>query len=105
MGKDDLSMRNIKQAANELLPLLLHLVNSVIKKTTFPQSLKTNKIIPIKKMEKYLTSSDGWRPVNVVNSLSKLIQRVMLGQLLQHLADNNLVGHQHHGSIRNRSTQ
>ena len=29
----------------------------------------------------------------------------MLGQILQHLSDNKLVGHQHHGSIKNRSTQ
>ena len=102
MGQDDLSMRNIKQASSELLPLLLHLVNSVIKKKTFPSSLKTNKVIPIAKIGKDQSTVDGWRPINIGNALSKIIERVVLIQMLEHLAANNVVGHQHHGAVRNQ---
>ena len=105
MGEDDVCMRNIKQASTQLLPLLLHMVNAVILKMTYPKSLKTNKVIPITKKGKDQSSSDGWRPVNVVNSLSKIIERVLLAQMLEHLSSNEVVGHQHHGAVKNRSTQ
>ena len=67
LEKDDISVNIIKQAQSELEPALLHMVNSTIKTTTFPQSLKTTKVIPIRKPGKDITSSDGWRPVNVVH--------------------------------------
>ena len=104
-GQDDISMRLLKQAQSELEPLLLHMVNSTISTTNFPEVLKTAKVVPIEKVGKESTSSDGWRPVNVVAALSKVIERVMLQQILQHLKSNGLVGHQHHGAVKGMSTQ
>ena len=63
---DDISMRLLKQAQSELELLLLHLVNATIKTNEFPESLKITKVVPIKKVGKEPTNSDGWRPVNVV---------------------------------------
>ena len=105
MGEDDLSTKNIKQAQKELEPLLLKLINTTIKSTTYPEALKTTKIVPIPKPNKNKNNSDGWRPVNLVVALSKVIERVLLGQILDHLDNNKLVPAQHHGSIRGKSTQ
>ena len=71
----------------------------------YPKSLKTTKIIPIPKSGKTKTTSEGWRPVNVVAALSKIIERVMLAQIMQHLKDNDLIAPQHHGSVKGKSTQ
>ena len=48
---------------------------------------------------------DGWRPINIVAALSKVIKIVLLKQILDHLVNNNLVDAQHHGSVKHKSTQ
>ena len=104
-GLDTIPMRAIKAAANELAPLLLELVNSTISKTTFPTEMKTTKIIPIRKTDKEKTSSEGWRPINIVQAISNIIERVYLRQILNYLEVNNLVNHSHHGGVKGKSTQ
>ena len=104
-GQDTIPMRAIKAAANELAPLILNLVNATISSTTFPKNMKTTKIIPIRKIEKDKTSSEGWRPINIVQAISKIIERVYLRQMLNHLDENNLVNHSHHGGMKGKSTQ
>ena len=105
MGMDDLSMKVIKQAQSELEPLILHLVNSVIKTNKYPKGLKTTKIISIEKKGKDKNSVEGWRPVNVIAALSKIIERVLLQQILEHLESNNLINAAHHGAVKGKSTQ
>ena len=104
-GEDDISTRLLKQALQELEPLFLHMVNTTIKTTTYPDVLKTTKVVPIQKTGKDKTTSDAWRPINVVSALSKIIERVLLKQIQEHLDINNLVGQQHHGAVRGKSTQ
>ena len=48
-GEDEISMRMIKDARQELQPLLLVMVNQTISTTDYPSSLKTTKIVPIEK--------------------------------------------------------
>ena len=102
---DKISIWMIKQARSQLEPLLLHLVNRTILTGIYPTSLKISKIIPIEKMGKEPTNSSGWRPINLVNTISKIIERVLLSQILKYLDYNKLVGHIHHGSVRDKSTQ
>ena len=104
-GEDDISVRSIKQAQNELEPLLFKLVNSIIKTKNFPQALKTTKVVPIAKGGKDPTSHEGWRPINLVVSLSKVVERTLLQQILQHTTSNNIIGQQHHGSVKDKGTQ
>ena len=54
-GEDNFSVNILKQvqsAQSELEPALLNLVNSTVKTKSFPQSLKTTKVIPIRKQRK-----------------------------------------------------
>ena len=98
-------MRLLKQAHEELEPLMLHMVNTTIRTTMYPDVLKTTKVVPIEKCGKEKTTLDGWRPINVVSALSKVIERVLLKQILDHLESNHLIGQQHHGAVRGKSTQ
>ena len=104
-GDNDISLKMIKQAQQQLEPILLHLVNRNIATTTFPTPLKTSKVVPIRKLGKDATLSDGWCPINVVAALAKVIEHVLLGQILAHLSEHKLVGHEHHGAVRHKSTQ
>ena len=71
MGEDDLSVKTIKAAQPELEPLILRLVNQTILKTTYPEQLKTTKIVPVEKKGKDKQSSEGWIPINVIGALIK----------------------------------
>ena len=95
----------IKQASQELLPIILHLVNKTISTGQFPSSIKTSKIIPIQKPGKDPMTSEGWRPINIIPAISKIIEKSLLHQLMEHMNRNNLISHVHHGSVKQHSTQ
>ena len=102
---NEISMKAIKAGADPLAPLLLRMVNATIKMNMFPTSLKTTKVVPIRKKGKEMTMSEGWCPINIVSALSKVINLVFLRQILSHIQTNNLVSHSHHGGVRSKSTQ
>ena len=64
---------NLKEA---LFPLILKLINNVIKSGIFPSCLKIAKIIPIKKNTDILNPKI-FRPVNLLCPLSKLIEKAI----------------------------
>ena len=102
---DFISIRIIKEAGDTILPQLLHMINSVIKSGSYPKQLKVTKIVPIPKEKKDPTTQAGWRPVNIVPALSKLIEKCLLEQVMNYLKSNNFIDHSHHGSISNKNTQ
>ena len=104
-SEDLISSWALKQTRPELQSLLLHLVNFIIRQGTFPECLKVAKVDPIQKPSKDQHSSEGWRPINILSAISKLTEKVLLQQLLEHLRQNNLISHIHHGSVSHKSTQ
>ena len=102
---DFLSMKLIKDASPVINPLLLHLVNKVIDTEKYPSSLKLTKIVPIKKKHKDPQLPSGWRPINIVPSISKIVEKCILKQVLTYLKLHNLIHHTHHGSVGGKSTQ
>ena len=105
VSDDNISVWALKQAQQQLNPPLLQLVNTIISTGIFPQQLKTTKIVPVQKPNKPSTSSEGWRPVNIVAALAKVTEKVLLSQIMEFLKDNNLISHIHHGSVQAKSTQ
>ena len=101
-GNDDISVKILKAARIEIEPILLNMVNSIFKSKKFPDVLKTTKVIPIPKPNKDKTVSDGWRPVNIIPALSKVVERVMMMQINEYLDKNNIVNHSHHVGNRHR---
>ena len=102
---DNISMWMLKQGADHLRPLLLHMVNRIILTGIYPSSLKTTKIVPVRKPEKDETTNEGWRPINIVCSLLKVAEKVLLAQIIKYLEDKNLISHIHHGAVKTKSTQ
>ena len=98
-------MNTIKEARLPLEPLFLHLVNQVIKTSTYPQRFKVTKVIPIPKDETEKNNIDGWRPINIVPAVAKIIEKCLLKQMLKYLEDTKLIKHSHHGSVKTKSTQ
>ena len=96
-------MKLIKKATNELAPLLLHLIDQIIQTKTYPKALKVTKVM--RKPKKEEKDQNGWRPINIVSSVLRIVEQILLEQITDHLNKNNLILPQHHGGIKERSTQ
>ena len=104
-AKDFISMRIIKEAGDTIYPQLLHMVNTILKEGEYPSLLKVTKIIPISKPNKDCTTQAGWRPINLVPTLSKIVEKCILKQVLKYLKDNGFIHHTHHGLVQSKRTQ
>ena len=102
---DFISMKLIKDAGPVLNPHILHLINKIISNEDYPSNLKVTKVIPIQKPAKDPKLPEGWRPINIVPSLSKVVEKSLLLQVLKYLKTNELIHHTHHGSVAGKSTQ
>ena len=104
-AEDYISVKLLKIAATQLKPLLLQLFNRIIISEKYPDILKVTKIIPIRKSSKPANLSTGWRPINIVPSISKVLEKCILTQITEYLTKNKLINHTHHGSIPGKGTQ
>ena len=103
-GLDKISMRTLKEIFKSIEGAVLNLINSAITQSEYPSNLKTSKAIPLLKQGKKSHDPLGYRLINLLPSLSKIIGKVIYKQVLQYLDENSLIPHQHHGGRRGRST-
>ena len=101
---DGISMKLIRKLKHQLLPALLHLVNTTIITSTYPQSLKISKITPLLKKDKDETKTSSYRGINLISAIAKVIDKTLMVQLIKHLDQNNLIPHHHHGGTLNHGT-
>ena len=63
-----------------------------------------SKIIPILKPGKPPGVLSSYRPINLLSSLSKIIEKVIFTQLVNHLEKHSIIPYNHHGSRAGHST-
>ena len=61
-------------------------------------------MIPLQKSQTQPDQMASYRPVNIQNSISKIIEKVVFGQLAEYLDKHKLIPDNHHGSRPGRST-
>ena len=106
-GMDGISINTIKKLWKQLEVPILRLVNTSIENNDYPASLKQSRVIPLLKIStppKSPTDPGSYRGINLLMSIGKIIDKVILKQVLHYLIQNQLIHHAHHGSIRGRST-
>ena len=104
-GVDSLDTKIVKLSAEIIAPSLSHIVNLSVRTSTFPDSWKYAKVIPLLKS----TDSDpllpkSYRPVALLPVLSKILEKVVFVQLSNYLEENNLVHPNLHGSRSHHNT-
>lgn len=103
-GYDQLPMTLIKKAASALAPLLTHVFNLSIVTGVFPQPLKIARVTPIHKSGP-IDLCPNYRPVSVLVSISKLLERIVYNQLMTFINDQNLLTNSQYGFRPGRSTE
>ncbi|KAA5662330.1 reverse transcriptase family protein, partial [Pseudomonas aeruginosa] len=69
----------------------------------FPDLMKYSKIIPLFKSGSTFDPTN-FRPISVLPTLSKIFEKIILEQLLNHFYSNNLLHNKQYGFTRGRST-
>lgn len=102
-GADEISSIILKHCKNELILPLTCIINKSFSQGIFPEPLKLAKVYPKhKKGSKEQISN--YRPISLLSTISKVIEKVMLLRLMKHLTDNNILTSQQHGFLKGKST-
>ena len=103
-GIDNISGRFINDGAEKLSAPLSFLVNVSFRTGIFPSLQKVGKVTPLHKSGDK-SRSDNYRPISVLNVLSKVVEKLAHLQLANYLESNNLLCPYQYGFRSHRSTQ
>ena len=103
-GPDNIPAYMIKDAYKEVAYPLCHLINESIKTGIFPATENLAKVTPIYRSEAH-SLFDNYRPVSVLNILSKILGKVMAQQVTAYLKNNKLLYKHQYSFRKNKCTQ
>ena len=103
-GPDQIPAKIIKDIAHEIAAPLTFLVNRSLQTGIFPTTEKIAKINPVYKSGEH-SDIDNYRPISILNILSKVVERIAYNQLTDYLETNNLLNGNQFGFRRKRSTR
>ena len=96
----------VKFCANELAPFITTLFNKSLERGYFPQVFREAEITPaLKKSNLDASKPENYRPISNLPFLSKLLERIVNGQLLHHLQLNELLPEHQSAYRRGHSTE
>ena len=80
----------LKNVIDSIATPLIHIFNLSFAQGVVPSQLKIAKIIPIFKSGDPL-SVDNYRPISLLSSFSKILEKIMCNRLTEHLELNNFI--------------
>ena len=75
-GHDNISMKIVQQSFQNIAQPLVTIINTLLSKGVFPESLKIAKVIPVFKADDPILFSNH-RPISILPAFSKLFEKVM----------------------------
>ena len=102
-GPDKIPMKILKNNANILSPVLSHLCNLSLNTGTFPNIHKIGNIIPLHK-GKDKDDIANYRPVCLLNSVSKLLEKIICNRLTKHLKNKNIINRNQYAYCKGKGT-
>ena len=103
-GPDNLHARLLKDGSEQIAAPLCFLANQSLQNGLFPNSEKCARVIPIYKSGEK-SNLDNYRPISVLNVLSKVLEKIVHKQLSEYLETNKLLSDAQYGFRRGRSTK
>ena len=89
-GWDNIPAKLLKPYIEEYIKPLTYIINKSFETGVFPDSLKLAKVIPIYKSgDKTLLSN--YRPISILNSFSKIFEKVIYNHLIDFIDKNNII--------------
>ena len=104
-GEDEINNKLLKLVACSLDKPLCKLLNILIQHGVFPDSWKLGVVIPIFKNKGSKMDANNYRPVTLLNSMSKILEKVIYDELLSHLLQNKLLYSKQSGFLPGHNTE
>ena len=101
---DGVSSKMIKFVILEIAIPLSHIFNLSLASGNFPDKLKKSRVVPIYKSGNAM-ECDNYRPISLLSSISKILEKIVAKKLLNHLQSNNLIYSHQYGFLSARSTE
>lgn len=102
-GWDNISNKVLKLNRQTLVPPLTYIFNNCLAQGVFPKYLKRSQIVPI-----YKTGDRdcirNYRPISILPSLSKILEKIVNDRLVDYLESNKLLSDHQYGFRRGMST-
>nr|CAI5820161.1 unnamed protein product [Callosobruchus analis] len=104
-SKDTYNMNSkiIKALKNLIASPLCKIFNECIVTCTFPQSLKTSRVVPIHKHGS-LKDVSNFRPISIIPVIAKVFETILNKQLITYFETSNLLSKSQYGFRKNKST-
>ena len=104
MGVDEISIGCLRLGLPSLLPYLTHLFNFLLQNSLYPELWKRALVRPIPKVKSPVSPSD-FRPISLLCSGSKVMERIVFEQVVDYLETNHLLDDFQSAYRRGFSTQ
>ena len=101
---NDISVSFLKKSIYYLAEPLAHIFNCSISTGVFPDIFKMNKTIPVFKKNGNKHNVSDYRPISIVNSFAKILEKYTSNMLMNFLYRNNLISSRQYGFLRHKST-
>ena len=95
-GVDDIDTYILKLIRKHIVPSVCHIINLSILNRRFPSKWKMAKVVPLYKGKGSKFDPKNFRPVAILPILSKVLERAMFNQVLNHMDSNKLFNPSHH---------
>ena len=102
-GVDGISTKLLTKTIDKIINPITHIVNLTLETGIFPTELKCAKVIPIFKAGD-ACSLNNYRPISLLSSFSKILERVIYNKIMTFLEANNILYHHQYGFRAKHST-
>jgi len=104
LDSDGLSTKLLKRVAIEISHPIAHIFNLSLQQGYFPSKLKKSRTVPIFKAGNP-DLCDNYRPIALLSSLSKILEKMVSVKLVNHLDLNKILYKHQYGFQRGKSTE
>lgn len=103
-GYDELSVKLLKFIFSLIADPLCHIINRSFQTGIIPDQLKVARVVPLFKGDDK-SLMHNYRPISILPSISKIIERLMYNRLLSFLDTYKLLSNYQYGFRKNKSTE
>lgn len=103
-GEDAIRNTAIKNLPQKAILKLYYILNACLKMSYFPSNWKNAMVIPLLKPGKNPKDPNSYRPISLLPCLSKILERIILDRIQNHIIENKILIDEQHGFRANCST-